>query len=163
MGRALWLHGEHEGAVSALNQSVRLSPSYVLAHYNLAMVHCQTGYPARAIEAADMAACLSPLDPMLFAIHGARTFALLRLGRVEEAAQFAVLGARQPNAHVHARAIAALTLATAGRIEDARVERKRIGDLRPYYTFKQFKDAFHLLDDLTNIYQRAAKLVQIPD
>jgi TolB-like protein len=163
MGRALWLHREHEGAVSALNQSVRLSPSYVLAHYNLAMVHCQTGDPARAIEAADMAACLSPLDPMLFAIHGARTFALLRLGRVEEAVEFAVLGARQPNAHIHAHAIAALMLATAGRIEDARIERKRIGDLRPHYNFKQFKDAFHLLDDLTNIYQRAAKLVQIPE
>jgi tetratricopeptide (TPR) repeat protein len=157
MGRAPWLHGAHEGAVGSLNQSVRLSPSYVLAHYNLAMVHCQTGDPARAIEADDMAACLSPLDPMLFAIHGARTFALLRLGRVEEAAQFAILGARQPNAHVHAHAIAGLTLATAGRIEDARVERKRIGDLRRYYTFKQFKDASHLLAPLPLIERKGAR------
>ena len=162
MGRALWLRREHEGALNALDQSVRLSPSYALAHYALAMVHCQTGNPTRAIDAADVAAHLSPLDPMLFAIHGARTFALLRLGRVEEAAEFAVRGGQQPNAHVHAHAITALTLATAGRIEEARSEWRRIISLRPDYDFEQFKDAFHLLDDLTDIYRRAAKLVQIP-
>jgi TolB-like protein len=163
MGRALWLRREHEGAVSALDQSVRLSPSYALAHYALAMVHCQIGDPARAIDAADIAAHLSPLDPMLFAIHGARTFALLRLGRVQEAAEFAIRGGQQANAHVHAHAIAALTLATAGRIEEAHAERRRISSLRPDYNFKKFEDAFHLLDDLRRIYQKAAKLVQIPE
>lgn len=163
MGRALWLRREHEGAISALDQSIRLSPSYALAHYGLAFVHCQTGDPARALDAADMAAHLSPLDPMLFAIHGTRTFALLRLGKAEEAAEFAVRGAQQPNAHIHARAIAALTLAIAGRSEEAHAERKRIINLRPDYNFGQFKDAFHLLDDLKDIYERAAKLVEIPE
>ena len=163
MGRALWLRREHEGALSALDRSVRLSPSYALAHYTLAMVHCQTGDPARAIDAADIAAHLSPLDPMLFAIHGARTFALLRLGRVQEAAEFALRGGQQPNAHIHAHAIAALTLAAAGRIEEARAERRRLSRLRPDYNFKQFNEAFHLLDDLKGICQSAAKLVQIPE
>jgi tetratricopeptide (TPR) repeat protein len=163
MGRALWLRREHEGAISALEQSIRLSPSYAWAHYGLAFVHCQTGDPERALDAADTAAHLSPLDPMLFAIHGARTFALLRLGRVEEAAEFALRGGQQPNAHVHAHGIAALTLATDGRIEEAQAQRKRIISLRPDYNFKQFEDAFHLLDDLRRIYQKAAKLVQIPE
>jgi DNA-binding SARP family transcriptional activator len=163
MGRALWLRREHDGAVGALDQSIRLSPNYALAHYALAFVHCQTGDPARAIEAADTAAHLSPLDPMLFAINGTRTFASLRLGRVQEAAEFAIRVGQQPNAHVHAHAIAALTLATAGRMEEAYAERGRINTLRPDYNFKQFQDAFHLLDDLKDIYQRAAKLVQIPE
>jgi DNA-binding SARP family transcriptional activator len=163
MGRALWLRREHDAAVAALDQSVRLSPNYALAHYALAFVHCQTGDPARAIEAADTANHLSPLDPMLFAMHGTRTFALLRLGKVQEAADFAIRVGQQPNAHVHAHAIAALTLATAGRIEEAHLERGRIRTLRPDYNFKQFKDAFHLLDDLKGIYQKAAKLVQIPE
>src|SRR5262249_12897140 len=118
MGRALWLRREHDGAVGALDQSIRLSPNYVLAHYALAFVHCQTGDPARAISAADTANYLSPLDP-LFAMHGARTFALLRLVKAREAAEFAICGGRQPNAHIHAHAIAALTLATAGRMEEA--------------------------------------------
>ena len=163
MGRALWLRRERVGAISALDQATRLSPSYALAHYSLAMVHCQIGDPTRALEAADTAAHLSPLDPMLFAIDGARTFALLRLGRVEEAAGFAVHGAEQPNAHVHARAIAALTLAAAGRMEEAHAEQGRIKRLRTDYSFGQFEDAFHLVDDLRHIYQKAARLLQIPE
>ena len=162
MGRALWLRREHEGAISALGQSIRLGPSYALAHYTLAMVHCQIGDPSRAIDAADIADRLSPLDPMLFAIHGARAFALLRLGRVQEAADFALRGGQQPNAHVHAHAIAALTLAAAGRMEEAKVERQRVSILRPDYNLNHFEGAFHLLDDLRDIYKRAAKLVQIP-
>jgi len=163
MGRALWLRREHDGAISALDQSVRLSPNYALGHYAIAFVHCQTGDPARAIDAVDTANYLSPLDPMLFAMHGARAFALLRLGKVQEAADFALRGAQQPNAHVHAHAIAALTLATAGRMEQAQAERRRIRTLRTDYNFKQFKEAFQLLDDLESIYQKAAKLVQIPE
>ena len=163
MGRALWLRREHDGAISALDQSIRLSPSYALAHYGLAFVHCQTGDPALALDAADTAAHLSPLDPMLFAIHGARTFALLRLGKVEEAADFALRGGQQPNAHVHAHGIAALTLAIAGRMQEAHAERTRILSLRPDYNFGEFKDAFHMLDDLKDIYEGAAKLVEIPE
>ena len=122
-----------------------------------------TSTATRAIEAADIATHLSPLDPMLFAIYGTRTFALLRLGRVEEAAEFALRGGQQPNAHVHAHAIAALTLATAGRLEEARAERRCISKLNPSYNFKQFTGAFQLLDDLTNTYRKAARLVQIPE
>jgi DNA-binding SARP family transcriptional activator len=161
MGRALWLRRDHEGAIAALDQATRLSPSYASAHYSLAMVHCQIGDPVRAVEAADTAALLSPLDPMLFAIYGARTFALVRLGKIEEAAEFAIRGAEQPNAHIHARAIAVLTLATAGRMDEADAEWTRLRRLRPDYNFGQFNDAFHLVDDLRGIYQKAAKLVQI--
>jgi hypothetical protein len=96
-------------------------------------------------------------------MHGVRTFALLRLGKVQEAADFAIRAGQQPNSHVHAHAIAALTLAAAGRIEEAHMERARISALRPDYSLKQFSDAFHLLDDLRDVYQRAAKLVQIPE
>jgi tetratricopeptide (TPR) repeat protein len=163
LGRALWLRREHDGAVGALEQSVRLSPNYSLAHYSLAFVQCQTGDPARAMDAADTANCLSPLDPMLFGIHGTRTFALLRLGKVQEAAEFAVRGAQLPNSHVHAHAITALTLAVAGRIDEARAERDRIGILWPDYKFGYFADAFHFLDDVREIYRRAAELVQLPE
>jgi DNA-binding SARP family transcriptional activator/TolB-like protein len=162
MGRALWLRREHDRAVVALDQSVRLSPNYALAHYALAFVHCHTGDPARAIDAADIATQLSPRDPMLFVVQSARASALLRLGRVEEAAEFAVRVGQEPNATVHAHAIAALTLATAGRTEEAHAERRRVCNLRPDYSFKHFENAFHLLDDLRGIYQAAAKLMQIP-
>jgi DNA-binding SARP family transcriptional activator/TolB-like protein len=163
IGRALWLQRAHDSAVGELNQSIRLSPNYAFAHYSLAFVQCQTGDPRRAIDAADIAAQLSPLDPMMFGTHRVRTFALLRLGKVQEAADFARLVGRHAGDHVHAHAVAALTLAAAGRIEEARAARRRISALRPEYNFKQFKEALHMLDDLKDIYQRAAKLVHIPE
>ena len=85
----------------------------------------QTGDPGRAIEAADTAALLSPLDPMMFATYRARTFALLRLGKVQEAAECAKLVGRHAGDHVHAHAVAALTLAAAGRVEEAHESRRR--------------------------------------
>jgi len=163
VGRAQWLAHAHDGAVGDLNQSIRLSPNYAFAHYSLAFVQCQTGDPRNAIDAADVAARLSPLDPMMFGTHRVRTFALLRLGKVQEAADRAKLVGLNAGDHVHAHAVSALTLAAAGRIEEARAERRRISDLRPDYSFKQFKEVLHMLDDLTDIYQRAAKLLEIPE
>jgi DNA-binding SARP family transcriptional activator/TolB-like protein len=163
VGRALWLRHTHDGALGELNQSIRLSPNYAFAHYTLAFVQAQTGDPARAIDAADVAFHLSPLDPMMFGTHRVRTFALLRLGKVQEAADRAKLVGQNAGDHVHAHAVAALTLAAAGRIEDARAERRRISELRPDYSFKQFKEVLHMLDDLTGIYQKAAKLLEIPE
>jgi DNA-binding SARP family transcriptional activator/TolB-like protein len=163
IGRALWLQHAHDSAVGELHQSIRLSPNYAFAHYSLAFVQCQTGDPGGAIDAADIANQLSPLDPMMFGTHRVRTFALLRLGKVQEAADCARLVGRHAGDHVHAHAVAALTLAAAGRIEEARAARRRINALRPEYNLRQFKEALHMLDDLTDIYQRAAKLVHIPE
>ena len=162
MGRALWLQHAHDGAVGALNRSVRLSPNYAFAHYSLAFVQCQTGDPGQAIDAADIANQLSPLDPMMFGTNRVRTFALLRLGRIEEAAETARLVGKHAGDHFHAHAVAALTLAAAGRIEEARAARQHITALRPHYHFRQFKEALHMLNDLEEIYLKAAKLVQIP-
>jgi DNA-binding SARP family transcriptional activator/TolB-like protein len=163
IGRALWLARAHDGAIGELNQSIRLSPNYAFAHYSMAFVQCQTGDPGCAIDAADIAAQLSPLDPMMFGTYRVRTFALLRLGKVEEAADCAALVGRHAGDHFHAHAVAALTLAAAGRIEEARAARQRISELRPDYNFRQFTEALHMLDDLTGIYQKAAKVLEIPD
>ncbi|WP_247430655.1 BTAD domain-containing putative transcriptional regulator [Bradyrhizobium sp. 139] len=163
IGRAKWLAYSHEGAVDGLNRSIDLSPNYAFAHYSLAFVQCQTGAPESAIAAADTAARLSPLDPMMFGTHRVRTFALLRLGKVQEAAQCAKLVGLNAGDHVHAHAVSALTLAAAGRLDEARAERRRISDLRPDYNFRQFKEVLHMLDDLTDIYRSAAKLLEIPE
>jgi hypothetical protein len=50
---------------------------------------------------------------MLFGMLVARTLALVRLGRFEEAAEWGVKAAARPNAHAHILAIAAS--ADAGR------------------------------------------------
>jgi len=163
IGRALWLQHAHSGAIDELNQSIRLSPNYAFAHYSLAFVHAHTGDPARSIDAADAAVQLSPLDPMMFGTHRVRTFALLRLGKIEEAADRAELVGRYAGDHFHAHAVAALTLAAAGRLEEARAAYRRVIELRPDYNFRLFKEALRTLNDLTDIYQKAARLLEIPE
>ncbi|MGE0724826.1 MAG: transcriptional regulator, partial [Alphaproteobacteria bacterium] len=120
MGRALWLDGRHDESVAELQRTVDLSPNFALGHYTLAFVHSQAGDAQAAVTAADHSRHLSPFDPLLFGILGARAMALTRLGRFEEAADWGMRAAGRPNAHVHILGIAALTLALAGRLEEAR-------------------------------------------
>lgn len=163
IGRALWLQHAHPDAVEEINQSIRLSPNYAFAHYSLAFVHAHTGDPTSSIDAADAAVHLSPLDPMMFGTHRVRTFALLRLGKVQEAADRAELVGRYAGDHFHAHAVAALTLAAAGRLDQARAACRRVIELRPDYNFRLFKETLRTLDDLTGIYRKAAKVLQIPE
>ena len=161
MGRALWLRGEDAASVSALNEAVALSPSFAMGHYTLGFVKAQTGDPEAAIEATDVARQLSPFDPMLYAMCAARAFALFRLDRCEEAAEWALKAAEKPNAHAHVHAIAALILAAAGRLEKSFREAGMIRKLRPTYSIDDFFSSFRVLSDQERACRIAAKQIGI--
>ena len=137
MGRALWLRGQQEPAVAALQQAVALSPSFALGHYSLGFVQAQAGDALAAIAAADDARRLSPYDPLLFGMLGARAIALVRLGRFEEAAACAVQAASRPNAHAH-------ILALAGALDAAQAQAATLRQHQADYGLKDFLAAFHL-------------------
>jgi len=141
-GRALWLRGAHEQSVAELSQAVELSPNFALGHYALAFVQSQAGDAHAAIAAAERSRTLSPFDPLLFGILGARAMALVRLGRMEEAAAAATQAAGRPNAHAHIYAIAACTLALADRSEDARTHAAAVQAVIPGYGVADFLRAF---------------------
>jgi len=143
MGRALWLRGQQKPAVVELEQAIHLSPSFALGHYTLAFVQCQAGDPDAAIAASDHSRLLSPFDPLLFGMLGARAMALVRLGRFDEAADWAVKAAARPNAHAHIRAIAAFCLALTGSLDLARAYAAEIHQARPSYQADDFFAAFH--------------------
>lgn len=143
MGRALWLRGHNETAIEELERAIALSPNFSLAHYTLAFVHSQAGDPLAAIDASDRARSLSPFDPLLFGTLGSRAMALARLGRYDEAAEWAVKAAARPNAHVHIQAIAAYSLALAGSLAEARVQADVVRRRAPGYSVTDFFAAFH--------------------
>ncbi len=89
MGRALWLRGRVDESLTELDTSVELSPNFALGHYTLAFIHAQSGDPQAAIRFADHSRVLSPFDPLLFAMLATRAMALIRLGRFDEAADWA--------------------------------------------------------------------------
>jgi TolB-like protein len=143
-GRALWLRGLHDQSVLELEQAVDLSPNFAQGHYSLAFVQAQAGDPIAAIAAAERSRNLSPFDPLLFGMLGARAIALVRLGRFTEAAQAAVKAAARPNAHAHIFAIAAFCLALDGAIEEARAHAALARRVVPGYGLPHFRRAFRL-------------------
>jgi TolB-like protein len=159
MGRALWLRGEHGLALDELRQTVELSPNFALGHYALAFVQSQSGDPEAAISASDHSRRLSPFDPLLFGMLGARAMALVRLGRFEEAADWALKAAAQPNAHVIILAIAAHCLALAGRSDVAQGYAAAVRRVRPNFGVEEFVAAFRFSRDAEALFRQGARAI----
>jgi TolB-like protein len=159
MGRALWLRTRHDQSLGELERAVDLSPNFALAHYNLAFVNSTTGDPQAAVPSSDHARSLSPFDPMLFGMFGARAMALVRLGRFEEAAEWGVKAATRPNAFAHISAIAACSLALAGRLDEGRAEVARIRKRVPHYRVDDLISAMHFPPDAEGLFRKGAKRI----
>jgi tetratricopeptide (TPR) repeat protein len=159
MGRALMLRGQPDESISALTRSIELSPNFALGHYNLSFVHSIVGDARAAISAADYSRHLSPFDPMLFGMLATRAMALVRLGRFEEAASWAVKAAARPNAFPHIHAIAACCLALAGSLEQARAHVAAVRHTSPRYCLTDFFTAFPFDSHGQTLFRRGARLV----
>ncbi|MGD9511546.1 MAG: transcriptional regulator, partial [Geminicoccaceae bacterium] len=160
MGRALWLRGQRDQSLAELTQAVELSPNFALGHYTLAFVHSTGGDPDSAIVSADHSRRLSPFDPLLFGMLGSRAMALVRLGRYEEAAEWAVKAAARPNAHAHILAIAAFVLSLAGRLEDAHGYLAAIHTTLPNYRVDDLIAAMRFAPDCARLFHEAARRLQ---
>ena len=161
MGRALWLQGHQDQSLVELNQAVDLSPNFAQGHYALAFVHSTAGDPIAAISSGDQSRRLSPFDPMLFATLATRAVALARLGRFDEAADWAVNAAARPNAHVQILAVAAYCLALAGRNDEARNQLHAIHRTVPGYGIEDFMAAFHFQAEDEKLFREAANRIPL--
>ena len=157
MGRALWLRSRHDQCIAELEQAVDLSPNFALAHYTLAFVQSQDGDPRAAIRASDVSRSLSPFDPLLFGMLGARAMALVRMENFDEAAVAAVQAASRPNAHTHIQAIAAFSLALAGSMHEAQSYAAAIRRVNPAYSVADFFNAFRFDAMGIAAFRKAAK------
>ncbi|MDX8530255.1 transcriptional regulator [Mesorhizobium sp. VK25A] len=159
MGRALWLRGEQDGSLLELANAVDLSPNFALGHYALSFVHSQSGDPQSAIGSSDHSRHLSPFDPLLFGMMGARAMAHARLGEFEAAAEWALKAAARPNAHVIILAIAAHCLALAGRQDEARTFAAAIRNTFPNYRADDFIATFRFDRDGEALFRNGSKLI----
>jgi DNA-binding SARP family transcriptional activator/TolB-like protein len=158
MGRALWLRHHHEQSLAELQRAVELSPSFAHGHYTLAFVHAQSGDPGFGIERADHSRRLSPFDPLLCAMLATRAMALVRLGRFDEAADWAVQAANRPNTFSHLRAIAAACLGLAGRCDEGREMAAALHRTLPHYRLDDLLATFQFAPDAAELFRRGARL-----
>ncbi|MES2047279.1 MAG: winged helix-turn-helix domain-containing protein [Pseudomonadota bacterium] len=161
MGRALWLRGDQAQSVSELGQTIDLSPSFALGHYTLAFVQAQAGDPHAAILSSDHSRLLSPFDPLLFGMLGARAIAHVRLSQFSEAAEWAVKAAARPNAHIHILALAAFCLALADSLTEARSLVAAIRKLQAQYKVDDFILAFRFDAQGASLFRQGARLIDM--
>jgi TolB-like protein len=159
IGRALWLRGEQRESFAALQRCIELSPNFALGHYTLGFVYSQSGDPRSAIDATNYSRQLSPFDPLQFAMLASRALAHVRLGELEEAAEWATKATGRPNAHVHILAIAVECLVLANRREEAKKFAAKIHERAPGYGVDDFLRAFRFDADTASLLRRAAKKI----
>jgi Flp pilus assembly protein TadD len=90
---------------------------------------------------------------------GSRAMALVRLGRFEEAADWGVKAAARPNAHAHILAIAAYSLALAGRLDEARGYLASIRKTQPRYDVDSFLRAMQFEPEGEKLFREGAKRI----
>lgn len=114
LGRSFWLSSEPVAGLGWLERSISLSPNFAQGHYSRAFAEAIQGQSLSALKHASAALDLSPLDPLLYAMHGVRALAKLQSGELEAAASAAAAAVHAPRAHHLIYMIAAATHALAG-------------------------------------------------
>lgn len=118
MGRSFWLESELEHARSWLERATTLSPNYAQGMYALAWTNTIAGGDVDGRSQIDLAMRLSPLDPLYYAMLGARGFTHIARAEYREALEWTERAARAPGAHVFMALLAAAAQKLAG--DDAR-------------------------------------------
>jgi hypothetical protein len=80
----------------------------------------------------------------------------VRLGRFEEAAEWGVKAAGRPNAHAHILAIAAFSLALAGRVDSARTYLDTIHRTSPGYRVDDLVTAMRFTPEGEKLFREGA-------
>lgn len=114
MGRSYWLESDLDSARSWLERATSLSPNYAQGMYALAWTNTIAGAERDGRKQLDLAMCLSPLDPLYYAMLGARGFTHIAQGEYAEAVVWTDQAARSPGAHVFMALLAAVAQALAG-------------------------------------------------
>ena len=148
MGRSFWLTAEPEVAQGWLHRAVALNPNYAQGFYASAFTSMLTGNAEGAHMGVDMALQLSPLDPLLYGMHGVRALTLIQTGDTGEASRWADRAAATPGAHYLIAMIAAVANGLDGRKDQADRWCKEARRRKPDATLTKFLAAFPIQNDV---------------
>jgi adenylate cyclase len=134
------LDKDRETALSAIERALSLNPSCATALYLGAVVHAFAGHSAEAVTYAERALRLSPFDLLTYEAHQAQTMAAIQDARYYDAA---LLAARMVHANPNLSTMhfcLAISLALAGRLDEARPSVRRGLELEPEFKLRMFRE-----------------------
>ncbi|MCZ6466238.1 MAG: adenylate/guanylate cyclase domain-containing protein [Alphaproteobacteria bacterium] len=135
----LLVEGDFDAAVLYIDRSLSINANSTRAWLSSASVRCCVGDPETAIEHADRAIRLSPLDIAMWVAHGVLATAHLQLADYEEAAAWARKSVRQHVYNAPAYHVLAACCAHLGRTEAAGAAVARSLELDPAMTIPRLK------------------------
>ena len=120
LGYCAMMERRTEESIAALRRAVRLNPNSAAAHAHLSRGLAFAGQDREAIEHAEDAIRLSPLDPEMALFLGGIAAAHYAAGRYVEAAHYATEAARLRPGFQGVQRMRCASLAQAGRVDEAR-------------------------------------------
>lgn len=114
------------------------NPNDALAWLLKSMVHAFRGEGVLAVDHAQRAMSLSPLDPMLYYYEALAASAEASAGRFDAAIELAKRSLARNALHASTLRILAISYAMVDRVEDARAIVRRMLDLEPEFTVDRF-------------------------
>ena len=159
MGRSFWLTDQPEVAAEWLSRATVLNPNYAQGHYASAFTAMLIGDAVAATGALDTSLHLSPLDPLLYGVHGVRAQMLIQQEDYDAAASWADRAATQPGAHYLIGMIALAANGLAGRHERTGPLGQDIRRRKPDATLADYFTAFPTRD-MASRARIAAELVR---
>ena len=146
LGRVLTLTGQGERAISELEKSIALSPSYAQAYFGLALTFGWYGRAAEGIPLADMAMRLSPQDPLFWGLQSVRASCCTCIGNYDEAVEWARKASHARPDQFWPHLIMVVALAALDRLDEARAALAEARRLKPdlsLTTYRQLVPHFH--------------------
>jgi len=151
MGRSFWLTDEPDIAANWLSRATTLNPNYAQAFYAAAFTSMLTGNSRATFTALDTSLHLSPLDPLLYGVHGVRAQMLIQQEDHQAAALWADRAATTPGAHYLIAMIALAANGLAGRQGQAARWRSEVRRLKPDANATDYFTAFPTRDTPSRI------------
>jgi adenylate cyclase len=156
------LDRDYEAALSAIERALSFNASSAAALYFGAHIHAIRGNCVRATEYASRALRLSPFDPWAFVAHFAFAIAALKEARYDEAASHFARAVQLNSSFTSPRFLQAMTLALAGRMEEARQVTRRALELQPGFRTRLVFE-FGLLPEFADKFAEGARLLGLPE
>jgi TolB-like protein/class 3 adenylate cyclase len=139
---AAWLRHDLDAAERRLAQALASNPNEPLAWLWNAMTHAWRGRGPEAVQCADRALSLSPLDPMIYFFNSLASTANLVGERYERAIELASRSLRENCLHTPSLRALAVGQVLSGRLEEARQTVRRLRELEPGLTVRVFRERY---------------------
>jgi tetratricopeptide (TPR) repeat protein len=129
-----WSRHDLDGAERRLAQALAANPNEPLAWLWSALTHTWRGHGSEAVQCADHALSLSPLDPMIYYFNSLAGMANLIDERYERAIELSTRSLRENRLHTPTLRTLAAALVLSGRLNEARETVSALLELEPGLT-----------------------------